>query len=653
MTVIRVYRNSTHFWTECPPSGLLPNGYHMGDFVKKHLTEHSFNGRLQIWLPTAKFVRYDKDKQRIYLPVNYLKTFMNEVRGRSKYAEFKVVCSRVRKGEKVEMYMANGFEDREKQIDPIKFLSSNKSMKALALQTGCLTQDTIVDYYPLKGKKNSGSLTLKEIWNRFRIDKFLKRKPKTYSLGRFFFRKNSIEGIAYSGEMPVYELYLDNGKKVELTNEHGVKTKEGFKELKDLKPGMKVAYRSRLPWPRYSKILWIKTSGDKPTYDIAMEQPRNNFIANGIVVHNSGKTYCAIKSIVNIGERAIIIASGLLEQWEKEIYEKTSLLPEEIYTVKGGASLIKLYKMSQAGKELPKIILVSTGTLRNYIKRKNKMYKKLPKPYMFFRQLKVGTKVIDEVHLNFHTNVLIDLHLSVYHNIYLSATYQRTSKDGNRIFKQVFPSKMIYGGGDYKKYVNITAYAYHMLIKNPKSIMTNQGYNQYKYEDQMMKDKTTLKEYLDNVLGLPIREKFIELKRADQKALVIASAVTMCKEMTKYLQKEYPKLKTVLYIHETSDEVLDDADIIVSTLGSAGTGTDISKLRNTTLTNSFSAENPLIQALGRLREMEDTPEFCFSYNAAFDAQVRHYEKRRVLYSRLGKTYDEINIHKERKRIWEM
>lgn len=42
--------------------------------------------------------------------------------------------------------------------------------------------------------------------------------------------------------------------------------------------------------PKYSKIKSIKEIGFKKTYDIVCEEPYHNFVANGIVIHNSGKT---------------------------------------------------------------------------------------------------------------------------------------------------------------------------------------------------------------------------------------------------------------------------------------------------------------------------------------------------------------------------
>jgi len=56
--------------------------------------------------------------------------------------------------------------------------------------------------------------------------------------------------------------------------------------------------------PIPSKIKEINYVGIKSTYDIVCEDPYHNFVANGIIVHNSGKTACEVREMyMNIGGR--------------------------------------------------------------------------------------------------------------------------------------------------------------------------------------------------------------------------------------------------------------------------------------------------------------------------------------------------------------
>jgi len=642
---IIISKGSTYFWFRCPEHGIICNGVSISDFLEKHLTEHKFNFRFKYWQIDKRYARYDKEKKRMYLPINYLPLFLNTLYEKNvKEHEIRIIEKKINPGKKINIEMQSMYKDRnQNQTDAVDFLCQDKYMKALSLQTGCLHRDSWIDYKV--GNKKITS-TIEEL----SIRKLAYRKYKlvTKSLGRWFERNNTINFVEETGEQELWRIVLVNGLWLDMTNDHRVAVKTGwfkykFLPLSQIKPGDKVRHK-RKGLHRYSEVLLIRPLNKDLTYDIGMQAPYNSFYANDILVHNSGKTYCAIKTIAKIKQRAMIIVSGLIEQWEEEILNMTNLTLDEVYTIKGYDSLVKLKKMYDSDAELPKILLVSTGTIRNYVARKKKPYKRLPKAEKFFKQLGIGLKIIDEVHLNFAANVQIDLNLSVYHNVYLSATYQRTSKEGNRIFRTVFPSNMIYGGANYKRYVNITAYKYNLIMKHPDKFMTNQGYNQFRYETQLMKDKDSLAKYLNYTVGIPIREKFHKIRKPNQKALIIASSVKMCETIKEYLDKEFA-YKTQVYVYETEDDVLDASDIIISTIGSAGTGRDIRNLRTVILNSSFSAENPLIQVLGRARELkDDTPEFVYSYNASVTAQVRHFQNRLLLYSRLGKTHHEITLY---------
>jgi RecA/RadA recombinase len=51
---------------------------------------------------------------------------------------------------------------------------------------------------------------------------------------------------------------------------------------------------------KLSEIVSIRKIGKEPTFDITMEAPHHNFVANGFIVHNStGKTLLAIEAAVN------------------------------------------------------------------------------------------------------------------------------------------------------------------------------------------------------------------------------------------------------------------------------------------------------------------------------------------------------------------
>lgn len=54
--------------------------------------------------------------------------------------------------------------------------------------------------------------------------------------------------------------------------------------------------------PVFSKVLSVSKIGIEDTYDLVCDEPHHNFVANGIVVHNSGKTYAALDYAINIAK---------------------------------------------------------------------------------------------------------------------------------------------------------------------------------------------------------------------------------------------------------------------------------------------------------------------------------------------------------------
>lgn len=97
--------------------------------------------------------------------------------------------------------------------------------------------------------------------------------------------------------------------------------------------------------PKESKVVSITHVGIKPTYDISMQDPYHNFIANGIVVHNCGKS----KQVIDLAsiykqnngfKHVLVIAcvNGLKYNWRKEVSihsDETGYILGTRYTKKG------------------------------------------------------------------------------------------------------------------------------------------------------------------------------------------------------------------------------------------------------------------------------------------------------------------------------
>ena len=98
-----------------------------------------------------------------------------------------------------------------------------------------------------------------------------------------------------SGTKPTYRLTLESGRSVDATDNHPFLTAEGWEPLGDLSPGQPIAavnFVAGAP-PAGSElgVVWDRVAsmeplGDRPVFDATVDED-HNFVANGIVAHNS------------------------------------------------------------------------------------------------------------------------------------------------------------------------------------------------------------------------------------------------------------------------------------------------------------------------------------------------------------------------------
>lgn len=164
--------------------------------------------------------------------------------------------------------------------------------------TGCLSGDSIIPC-----NRGGGALrkyTIKYLYNIYHKnpDKLRTRNLNIPTFVRSFngkeIRLHKIEDVVYSGKKKIYGLILKDGKNIKATADHKFLTKEGWKPLEQLKIGEEVMCdkpnASKSGVPQWVEINVKNEIGEEDTYDIRCAEPHHNFVANGIVVHNSGKS---------------------------------------------------------------------------------------------------------------------------------------------------------------------------------------------------------------------------------------------------------------------------------------------------------------------------------------------------------------------------
>lgn len=73
--------------------------------------------------------------------------------------------------------------------------------------------------------------------------------------------------------------------------------------------------------PKIARVVSVEPDGECDTYDVAMKGPFHNFVANGVVVHNCGKTRVAVDIVQNRGhQKTLVVAPASVVQdrvWEE------------------------------------------------------------------------------------------------------------------------------------------------------------------------------------------------------------------------------------------------------------------------------------------------------------------------------------------------
>ena len=105
---------------------------------------------------------------------------------------------------------------------------------------------------------------------------------------------------------------------------------------------------------KYERVISIEKVGEEMTYDLVMESPNRNYLANNIIVHNTGKS--------------LLLAS---------IMKDPQLDYVLIIETEGGGSSRELYDF--AGVDVSKVRMLKSSTFGNYkIKKKDSTIEEVP-----------------------------------------------------------------------------------------------------------------------------------------------------------------------------------------------------------------------------------------------------------------------------------
>lgn len=350
-----------------------------------------------------------------------------------------------------------------------------------------------------------------------------------------------------------------------------------------------------------------------------------------------GKTIISIFSIVNHGCAAMVVCSGLIDQWVKVFHDVTGT--DDIYVIKTFKSVADLIK----SEHLPSIMVCSLETLRLY-SRATPEYKELPFTYDgFLQHYGIGIKIVDEVHENFHAIAIMDLFSRVPCNVYMSATFRRANAGENRLFNHLYPYDIRYNGGEVSRHTNVTFYNFASGVPERRTV-NQYGYNHSRFEGYLLKRVTKFNAFMDAV-RMGLETHFLKIRRPKEKALIYFATIQMCQQALAYFKEKYPKLTINTYIStDTPEKYADGVDVIISIPAKSATGRDIKGLR--TVINTVSTQSNVLieQMVGRLRPLIDAiTEFVSFFDAANQSHVRHNLAQRKICNEHACTCSTYNV----------
>ena len=399
------------------------------------------------------------------------------------------------------------------------------------------------------------------------------------------------------------------------------------------------------------QIDTIIYSGMEETQCILIDHPDHLYVTDDfIVTHN---THIAMRSAELIGERVLLtMKGGYTKKWREDLKDGYGYGPKEIVIPGSTKDLRVLIALGKQGLITQKFIMISNKLLYGFLKHYESSNGDTSfygcAPHELCEVLGVGFVIRDEVHQEFHFNFRLDLYTHVKKTLNLSATLISDNPIINTMYKWMMPMLTRFGNGTYNKYIDVIAIQYHMLNERVVRCqnLAFKSYSHVLFEQSIMKNSSLTKQYFDFIYDI-YAEYYLKERQPGMKSLVFFATVDMCTCFTDYMLRRTDGLVVKRYTQEDDYSNILTAELVVTTLKSAGTAVDIPGLYVAIMTDSINSRQQNEQAVGRLRVMRGplahlNPKFIYLYCRTIPKQLEyHLNKREVLRDKV-KSIIEIN-----------
>lgn len=361
-----------------------------------------------------------------------------------------------------------------------------------------------------------------------------------------------------------------------------------------------------------------------------------------------GKTVVSLISLAKIGWRTgIVILPQYIDKWCGDIPNVHVATTKDVMVVQGSKALRGLVALAKDNEYVGRYIVFSSRTLQEFIFQ----FEEDPAlcvqiygctPLELMPLLGIGVVLVDESHQHFHAIYRILIYSNVKYQIGLSATLLSDDNVVTRAHNVVYPKQFVYDTGSFIRYTDVYALSYYIpdtMIRKVK--FTNYGSHNYAhtaFEQSIMRDRD-LKAFHLKLWGNAIEDFYVDPYEKGDTCMIFVATVKLASFLTGYLRDKYPEYNVQRYCEDDPFENLEEADIVVTTIISAGTAVDKANLRTVIQTVSVSSTVANIQNLGRLRQLKDGKDTRFVYFFAENIrkQTTYHYKRKELFRDRVKT----------------
>lgn len=405
---------------------------------------------------------------------------------------------------------------------------------------------------------------------------------------------------------------------------------------------------------RYNEPNYIKNItefGDFHCRCIEVESESRLYLTTDfIVTHN---TYCTGYGIGLYGKKALIIMhrDSLRTQWNESLFMMNGFEHRYVHEI---SNTQELYNIATGNyDEDYDIYLITHATFRAGLKRIGS----LELAQNICPNLGIGVKVIDEAHLEFKDILLLDMVCNVKRNIYLTATPGRSQRDENRIYNQTFSKATFYAASNELNNNIPTKWMNYVTVKinshcNPNiyrwKVNRGKGMNPASYGKWVIeydKKKHHFK---------CCKELVMECFKRDEnaKVLILVPLISICDSLMDFLIEELDKtnefkysltIRTINSTNSKSDnEYNKKADVIISTIGSMGVGTDVKGLTDIINMTPYCSKLTAEQSLGRVRYAGKTGHYYDIVDSSVQMDVFWWKSRSKVLKQLSVRHEILN-----------